>query len=52
MKATLKDISAEIMPNFILCRYVCPDGSVIKNKYIGYKLTEAKRMFLDLINSM
>jgi hypothetical protein len=48
----LSDITHEVKPNFILCSIVTNDGSYIKEKYIGYKLGEAKQKFLHLINSL
>lgn len=51
-KYTLKDISYEVKPNFILCSIVTNDGSYIKEKYIGYKLSEAKNKFKNLLNSL
>jgi hypothetical protein len=48
----LKDINHEVKANFILCSIVLNDGSYVKEKYIGYNLCEAKRKFLQLINSI
>ena len=48
----LKDITHEVKSNFILCSIVTKDGSYIKEKYIGYKVGEAKQKFLQLINSL
>lgn len=42
----LKDIIHTVYPSHILCTYVCDDGSVLKEKYIGYSLSEAKKIFL------
>lgn len=52
MKITLKSINHEVKENFIVCSIVLKDGSVIKEKYIGYNLCEAKRKFLQLLKSM
>lgn len=41
----LKDINYEIFPSHILCSYRCNDGTLLKKKYIGYSLTEAKKVF-------
>ena len=46
----LKDISHEIKPGFILCSIILNDGSYIKEKYIGYSLCEAKKIFLQMLN--
>jgi hypothetical protein len=43
----LSHITTEQKANFIICSYVCKDGSVIKEKYIGYTLTESKRQFFN-----
>ncbi len=43
----LKDITTEVKSNFILCTFLCSDGSLIKEKYIGYRLSEAKKKFRD-----
>lgn len=40
-----KDINTEVMYNFILCSYRCKDGSLLKEKYIGYRQSEAKNLF-------
>lgn len=47
MKVQLKDITADVYPNHILCSFLCTDGSYIKEKYIGYKQGEAKKLFLS-----
>ena len=49
---TLKDINHEVKANFILCSFLCSDGSYIKEKYIGYNLCEAKRTFLKKYKSI
>lgn len=46
-KVKLKDLTHEDKGNFILISYLCSDGSLIKNKYIGYKLSECKKLFLN-----
>jgi hypothetical protein len=43
----LKNLTHEYKANFILVSYLCKDGSLIKKKYIDYKLTEAKKLFLN-----
>jgi hypothetical protein len=48
----LSDISTEIKPNFILCSIVTKDGSYIKEKYIGYKLGEAKNKFSQMLKTL
>jgi len=41
----LNEIAYERKHNFILCSYVTDCGSYIKEKYIGYNLCKAKRLF-------
>jgi len=43
MKA--KDITHEYNNNYTILRYICKDGSVIKHKYMYYKLSECVKMF-------
>ena len=43
----LKNLSHEYKANFIIVSYLCNDGSFIKKKYIDYKLSEAKKLFLN-----
>ncbi len=51
-KITLKDIIAITFPSLIHCSIVLDDGSFISEKYIGYKLGEAKKKFLELLKNM
>lgn len=48
----LNEINYERKPNFILCSYVTDSGSYIKEKYIGYNLCEAKRLFKSKYNNL
>jgi hypothetical protein len=43
----IQDLTHEYKANFILISYLCKDGSLIKKKYIDYKLSEAKKLFLN-----
>jgi hypothetical protein len=43
----LKDLTYTINTNNIQISFLCKDGSLIKKKYIGYKLGEAKQLFLN-----
>lgn len=43
----LKDLTHTINSNNIQISYLCTDGSLIKKKYIGYKIGEAKQLFLN-----
>ena len=48
----LSDINHEVNANNIVCSIVTNDGSYIKERYIGYNLCEAKRKFLQMLNSL
>jgi len=50
-KIKLTDIQAEVKVNFILCNYVDPAGNTIKMKYQFYKLSEAKKRFLNYLKT-
>lgn len=43
----LKDLTATINTNNIQISFLCKDGSLIKKKYVGYKIGEAKQRFLN-----
>ena len=47
---TLEEIQALDKQSFIICKYVCKDGSVIREKYSYASLSEAKRNFRNYIN--
>lgn len=51
-KFTLKDIEAITYPSLIHCSIVLEDGSYVSEKYIGYKLGEAKKKFLELLKTL
>ena len=51
-KLKLSDINHEVNTNNIVCSIVLNNGSYIKEKYIGYNLCEAKRKFLQMLNSL
>jgi hypothetical protein len=51
-KIKLSDINHEVNANNIVCSIVTNDGSYIKERYIGYNLCEAKRKFLQMLNSL
>lgn len=51
-KYKLSDINHDANNNFIICSIVLNDGSKVKEKYIGYSLSEAKRNFLQIINNL
>lgn len=41
----LKDINHQTNANRTVLKYICKDGSVIKESYIFYSLSEAKKKF-------
>jgi hypothetical protein len=51
-KFKLSQINHDVNNNFVLCSIVLKDGSVLKEKFIGYRLSEAKKRFLITINSL
>lgn len=47
IKVKISDLTHEYKANFILISFLCSDGSLIKKKYINYKLSECKKLFLN-----
>jgi hypothetical protein len=43
----LKDLTHTINTNNIQISFLCENGSLIKKKYVGYKLGESKQLFLN-----
>ena len=48
----LKEIQYSISRNFIQLEFRCKDGSLLKEKFIGYKLPEAKKLFKAKYNNI
>jgi hypothetical protein len=46
-KIELKNIQHKVNNSNIICSFLCSDGSLIKEKYIGYSLSSAKRTFFN-----
>jgi 5S rRNA maturation endonuclease (ribonuclease M5) len=47
-----KEINHEYKREFIIFTYIDKAGNLIKQKYIGYKLPEAKKLFKQYLKNL